>query len=76
MSIDREALKSRVKAMKNVPTLPDVYEKVSRLVENPNKNGFTTVLEKYDIPMDFIINKSNMYNKCRLQKEEAEAGEK
>jgi putative nucleotidyltransferase with HDIG domain len=36
MSEDREALKSRVKAMKNVPTLPDVYEKVSRLVENPN----------------------------------------
>jgi putative nucleotidyltransferase with HDIG domain len=36
MSVDKEGLKKRVKALKNVPTLPDVYEKVSRLVENPN----------------------------------------
>lgn len=36
MNGDVDGLKSRVKALKNVPTLPDVFEKVSRLVENPN----------------------------------------
>jgi len=35
------------------------------MVSNPNENGFKAVLEKYDITVDMIMNKMNMYNKCR-----------
>ncbi|NPV01269.1 MAG: cytochrome B [Brevinematales bacterium] len=35
------------------------------MVSNPNENGFKAVLEKYDITVDLIMNKMNMYNKCR-----------
>jgi putative nucleotidyltransferase with HDIG domain len=34
MSVDKESLRARVKALKNVPTLPDVFEKINRLVES------------------------------------------
>ncbi len=36
MSIDKEGLRTRVKALKNVPTLPGVFDKISRLLEDPN----------------------------------------
>ena len=32
---------------------------------NPNEPGTRAVLEKYHIPLDFIVNKMNMYNSCR-----------
>ena len=35
------------------------------MVSNPNEKGAQDVLAKYKIPMDFILNKMNMYNKCR-----------
>jgi len=35
------------------------------MVSNPNQNGAIDVLKKYNIDMDFIMNKFNMYNKCR-----------
>jgi coenzyme F420-reducing hydrogenase gamma subunit len=35
------------------------------MVTNPNKNGAIDVIKKYNIPMDLIQNKMNMYNKCR-----------
>ena len=35
------------------------------MVTNPNKNGAIDVIKKYKIPMDLIMNKMNMYNKCR-----------
>lgn len=35
------------------------------MVSNPNENGAVDVMKKYDIDMDMIINKMNMYNKCR-----------
>lgn len=34
------------------------------LVSNPGKNAAIDVLEKYNIPMDLIMNKFNLYNKC------------
>ncbi|MBI5700848.1 cytochrome B [Candidatus Saganbacteria bacterium] len=35
------------------------------MVTNPAVNGARDVLTKYNIPMDMIVNKMNMYNKCR-----------
>jgi hypothetical protein len=35
------------------------------MVSNPNEKGAQDVLAKYSIPMDLILNKMNMYNKCR-----------
>ena len=35
------------------------------MVSNPNEKGAQDVLSKYGIPMDLILNKMNMYNKCR-----------
>ena len=35
------------------------------MVSNPNEKGAQDVLSKYKIPMDLILNKMNMYNKCR-----------
>jgi coenzyme F420-reducing hydrogenase gamma subunit len=35
------------------------------IVSNPNEKGTRAVLEKYRIPLDFVVNKMNMYNKCR-----------
>ncbi len=35
------------------------------MVTNPNENGAKDIIAKYNIPMDLIINKMNMYNKCR-----------
>lgn len=41
------------------------------MVSNPNRNGAKDVLERYKIPLDWIENKMNMYNKCReLEKHE------
>lgn len=39
------------------------------MVSNPNKNGQTEILKKYNIPMDWIINKFNMYNKAKDKQE-------
>ena len=35
------------------------------MVSNPNEKGARDVLAKYKIPMELILNKMNMYNKCR-----------
>ena len=35
------------------------------MVSDPAKNAHMEVLKKYDIPLDWIINKFNMYNKAR-----------
>ncbi len=35
------------------------------MVSNPNEKGAQDVLAKYKISMDLILNKMNMYNKCR-----------
>ena len=35
------------------------------MVSNPNEKGAQDVIAKYKIPMDLILNKMNMYNKCR-----------
>jgi sulfhydrogenase subunit delta len=35
------------------------------MVTNPAVNGQKDILEKYKIPMDWVENKMNMYNKCR-----------
>lgn len=35
------------------------------MVSNPNEKGARDVLSKYKIPIDLILNKMNMYNKCR-----------
>jgi sulfhydrogenase subunit delta len=35
------------------------------MVSNPNEKGAKDVLAKYSIPMELILNKMNMYNKCR-----------
>ena len=35
------------------------------MVTNPNEKSAKDVLEKYKIPMDLVLNKMNMYNKCR-----------
>lgn len=35
------------------------------MVSNPNGKGAQDVLAKYKIPMELILNKMNMYNKCR-----------
>ncbi|MBM4140625.1 MAG: cytochrome B [Nitrospira sp.] len=35
------------------------------MVSNPNEKGAQDVLTKYKIPMDLVLNKMNMYNKCR-----------
>lgn len=35
------------------------------MVSNPNQNGAKDVLERYKIPVEWIENKMNMYNKCR-----------
>jgi len=35
------------------------------MVSNPNEKGAQDVLAKYSIPIDLVLNKMNMYNKCR-----------
>lgn len=35
------------------------------MVSNPNENGAKDVIKKYNISMDLVMNKMNMYNKCR-----------
>ncbi len=35
------------------------------MVENPNVNSAHDVIKRYNIPMDLVLNKMNMYNKCR-----------
>ncbi|TAN40956.1 MAG: cytochrome B [Nitrospirae bacterium] len=35
------------------------------IVSNPNEKGMKEVLTKYNIPIEFVLNKVNMYNKCR-----------
>jgi sulfhydrogenase subunit delta len=35
------------------------------MVSNPNEKGQKDVLAKYKIPLDLVLNKMNMYNKCR-----------
>jgi len=35
------------------------------MVSNPNEKGAQDVIARYNIPMDLILNKMNMYNKCR-----------
>jgi sulfhydrogenase subunit delta len=35
------------------------------MVTNPAENAMKQVLDMYHIPMDFVMNKMNMYNKCR-----------
>jgi sulfhydrogenase subunit delta len=35
------------------------------MVSNPNTKGAKDVLDRYKIPIDWIENKMNMYNKCR-----------
>lgn len=41
------------------------------MVSNPNENSAKDILEKYNIPINLILNKINMYNKCReLEKDD------
>jgi coenzyme F420-reducing hydrogenase gamma subunit len=35
------------------------------MVSNPNEKGAKDVIEKYQVPVGLIINKMNLYNKCR-----------
>jgi sulfhydrogenase subunit delta len=35
------------------------------MVTNPNEKGAQDVIAKYKIPVELILNKMNMYNKCR-----------
>jgi sulfhydrogenase subunit delta len=35
------------------------------MLSNPNEKGAKDVLAKYNVPMEFILGKMNMYNKCR-----------
>jgi len=35
------------------------------MVTNPNENGAQDVIARYNIQMELILNKMNMYNKCR-----------
>ncbi|MFH1683941.1 MAG: cytochrome B [Candidatus Margulisiibacteriota bacterium] len=35
------------------------------MVSNPNENGAKDIIKEYNIPMDLVVNKMNMYNKCR-----------
>lgn len=35
------------------------------MMSNPNEKSAKEVLAKYKIPLDFVLNKMNMYNKCR-----------
>jgi coenzyme F420-reducing hydrogenase gamma subunit len=35
------------------------------MVSNPNEKGAQDVIARYTIPMNLILNKMNMYNKCR-----------
>ncbi|MFH1387528.1 MAG: cytochrome B [bacterium] len=37
------------------------------MVTNPNENGAKDVIAQYKVPMELIVNKMNMYNKCREQ---------
>ena len=40
------------------------------IVSNPNEKGMKDVIAKYGIDMGFIVNKMDMYNKCRELKHE------
>lgn len=35
------------------------------MVSNPNEKGAKDVIAKYKVPMELVLNKMNMYNKCR-----------
>jgi len=45
------------------------------MVSNPAENGQKDVLQKHNIPVEWVENKMNMYNKARDLKEEAPAHE-
>ncbi len=36
MSVEKESIRKRVEALRNVPTMPGVFEKISRLMASPN----------------------------------------
>jgi len=38
------------------------------MVSNPNEKGTMAVIEKYGIPLELIVRKMDMYNKCREQR--------
>jgi len=38
------------------------------MVSNPNEKGMKDVLTRYNVPLDQIMNKMGMYNKCREKK--------
>lgn len=42
------------------------------VVNNPAKNAMHEILKRYDIPLDLIINKMDMYNKCKENDQEEE----
>jgi hypothetical protein len=47
------------------------------MVTNPAENGAKDILAKYDIPIAWVENKMNMYNKAReFDKKEDEHGKK
>lgn len=35
------------------------------MVSNPHETGMKQVLEKHHVPVDFVVNRMDMYNKCR-----------
>jgi sulfhydrogenase subunit delta len=35
------------------------------MVSNPNENGAIDVIKRHNVDMDMVLNKMNMYNKCR-----------
>ncbi len=37
------------------------------MVSNPNEKGSIEVLKKYNIPVEMVTNKMNMYNTCRIK---------
>jgi len=38
------------------------------MVSNPNEKGMKDVLSRYNVPLDQIMNKMGMYNKCMEKK--------
>jgi len=37
------------------------------MVSNPNEKGFQEVLKQYNIDLNFIVKRMDMYNTCRLK---------
>jgi len=46
------------------------------MVSNPAKNGQMDILEKHNIPLDWVVNKIDMYNKPRELEETETDGKK